>query len=201
MKMLNEKRMKLISFSAFLASILICVYGWHKGIFTSQETLQKYISGLGFFAAAVFIIFQAVQVVVPMLPGGIACLVGVLLFGPWKGFLYNYLGICIGSILAFTVAKYCGKPVLKHLFSEKMIEKYENWTSKKERFAKWFAVAIFLPVAPDDFLCYLAGTTEMPFSQFVTIILLGKPAAIAMYSAGLHIVFNRLVAGIGGVLG
>ena len=30
---------------------------------------------------------------------------GVLLFGPWLGFVYNYVGICLGSIAAFLLAK------------------------------------------------------------------------------------------------
>ena len=49
-----------------------------------------------------------------------------------------------------------------------------------------YALLIFLPVAPDDFLCYLAGVSRMRLTRFTTIILLGKPAAILMYSMGLH---------------
>lgn len=199
MKISNEKRMKIISIAGFLISIVICWYGWRAGLFTSQEKLQSCIAGFGILGASVFVIFQAVQVIIPILPGGISCLCGVILFGPWMGFVYNYLGICIGSVFAFLIAKYCGKPILKCLFSEKIIRKYENWTSKRGQFAKWFAIAIFLPVAPDDFLCYLAGTTEMSLGRFVTIILLGKPAAIALYSAGLNLVFTRFFAGIGGL--
>lgn len=201
MKTSYEKGIKYISFIGLLLSIIVCVYGWHKGIFTSKEELQKFIAEFGFWDAAVFTAFQAVQVVVPILPGGLGCLCGVLLFGPWRGFLYNYLGICIGSMFAFLIAKYCGKPVLRCLFSEKTIQKYENWTSRRGNFSKWFAVAIFLPIAPDDFLCYLAGTTEMSFVKFMVIILLGKPAAIALYSAGLNMIFTRFLAEIGGLAG
>lgn len=189
---------KIISAIGFAASVVLCLYGWKTGLFTSQEQLQSYISGFGIAGAVVFTLFQAVQVVVPVLPGGLGCLAGVLLFGAWKGFLYNYIGICIGSILAFLVAKFYGRPLLQCLFSKKLIEKYEKWTSEKGRFAKLFAIAIFLPVAPDDFLCYLAGTTEMTLPHFTTIILLGKPFAIALYSMGLMTVFTRIPALIGG---
>jgi len=101
-------------------------------------------------------------------------------------------------VLAFLVAKYCGKPILRCFFSEKLIGKYEKWTSEKDRFAKLFALAIFLPVAPDDFLCYLAGTTEMTLPRFAAIILLGKPFAIALYSMGLMAVFTRIPLLLGG---
>lgn len=197
-KLSGQTVMKIISAVGFAASIALCIYGWQSGLFTSQEKLQSYISGFGLAGAVIFTAFQAVQVIVPVLPGGIGCLAGVLLFGAWKGFLYNYLGICIGSVFAFLIAKCYGRPLLQCFFSKKLIEKYEKWTSEKGRFAKLFAIAIFLPVAPDDFLCYLAGTTEMSLPHFATIILLGKPFAIALYSMGLMTVFTRIPALIGG---
>lgn len=66
-------------------------------------------------------------------------------------------------------------------------------------FTKLFALAIFLPFAPDDFLCYLAGTTKMKLGSFTCIILAGKPAAIALYSLGLMTVFSHIGSLIGGL--
>ena len=62
-------------------------------------------------------------------------------------------------------------------------------------FTGWFALAIFLPVAPDDFLCYLAGTTAMCWSIFALIIFACKPFAIALYSTGLNVAFRMLLPG------
>ena len=52
-------------------------------------------------------------------------------------------------------------------------------------------------MAPDDFLCYLAGTTEMTWRRYVTIILLGKPFAIGLYSLGLTILWQRVLPLLG----
>ena len=189
---------KMVSLAGLLLSILLCIYGWTQGIFTSQESLQAFIQQLGLWGVLVFVIFQAAQVVLPVLPGGIGCLVGVLVFGAWQGFLYNYIGICVGSVLAFLLAKHFGKSLLQSLFSAQLLQKYAAWCEERQRFAKLFALAIFLPVAPDDFLCYLAGTTEMKLSQFTAIILAGKPFAIALYSLGLTTVFHQITSLFGG---
>lgn len=189
---------KYISAAGLVLSVVLCVWGWRSGVFTSVDKLQAFIAGFGLAGALLFVAFQAVQVVVPILPGGIGCLAGVLLFGVWKGFLYNYVGICAGSVLAFLIARQFGKPLLGCLFSEKLLTKYESWATEKRRFERLFALAIFLPVAPDDFLCYLAGTTEMTLPRFTAIILLGKPAAIALYSMGLAAVFTKVTALLGG---
>ena len=187
-----------VSAAGFILSAALCVYGWKTGIFKSGEALKLFISGFGAAGAVVFILFQAAQVVIPILPGGLGCLCGVLLFGAWKGFLYNYVGICAGSVMAFLIAKNCGKPILAYFFPQRLIDRYEKWTSEKGRFAKMFALAIFLPVAPDDFLCYLAGTTEMPLLCFTAIILLCKPFAIMLYSLGLKLAFDNITSLIGG---
>lgn len=160
--------------------------------------MSGFVSGFGKAGILVFIAFQAVQVVVPVLPGNLGCLAGVMMYGAGWGFVYNYIGICLGSMAAFGIAKMYGRPLIDRLFSEKLIAKYEHWTGEGSPFARLFAIAIFLPVAPDDFLCYLAGTTSMSWKRFIIIILLGKPAALALYSLGLVTVWQQVVRLIGG---
>lgn len=173
--------------------LLAAFYGWRTGIFTSREAMEHFILQFGMAGGFIFVLIQIVQVVVPIIPGGVSCLVGVLLFGAWKGFFYNYIGICMGSVLAFFIARKYGRALLCTMFDEKLIAKYEGWTQKNNRFTKLFALAIFFPVAPDDFLCYLAGTTKMRAEVFVAVILLGKPLSIAAYSMGLNMIFRLFV--------
>lgn len=185
MKLFSLRNMMNASTVAGLAACAtLAVYGFYTGIFSSKEALGAFLQGFGVWAPLIFVVFQAVQVVIPILPGGIACVVGVLVFGPVAGFLYNYVGICLGSVAAFLLARRYGQPILESMFSPKLRAKYNHWTEGR-RFNNLFAVAIFMPVAPDDFLCYMAGTTKMTLRRFTTIILLGKPLAIAAYSFGL----------------
>ena len=115
--------LQAVSAAGFLLCVAVALWGWQTGVLTSQERLEALVSSLGIAGALLFTAFQAVQVVVPVLPGGLGCLVGVILFGPVWGFVYNYVGICIGSLMAFAVARNCGKPLLSLLFSEKTIQK------------------------------------------------------------------------------
>ncbi|MEJ8305690.1 TVP38/TMEM64 family protein [Saccharibacillus sacchari] len=185
MKPFSLRIMMNASTAAGLAACAaLAVYGFYTGIFRSQEALGAFLEGFGVWAPLIFVVFQAVQVVIPILPGGIGCVAGILVFGPLAGFIYNYVGICLGSLAAFLLARKYGQPIIESMFSPKLRAKYNHWTEGR-RFNNLFAVAIFMPVAPDDFLCYLAGTTKMTFRRFTTIILLGKPLAIAAYSFGL----------------
>lgn len=169
----------------FAVCVAVAIWLWRMGAFRSVETLQAVVDETGGSAAVLFIALQAAQVVVPFLPGGVSCLAGVVLFGAWKGFFYNYIGIVIGSLLAFAMARNLGKPLLQKLFSKKLHDKYEKWTHESKKFNRFFAIAIFLPGLPDDFLCFLAGTTGMSWRKFAAITLLGRPPVIALYSLGL----------------
>lgn len=194
--MIEEKRVKTAMHiaMAFMAVVTIgfVVFGLKEHLFTSQTALERFLAKTGVWAFVVFIVFQAIQVIFPILPGGIGLLAGVLIFGPWIGFVYNYIGICIGSIAAFLIARHYGTPIIVAMFSKKMQEKYMKWAENKT-FPRLFAIAIFLPIAPDDFLCYLAGTTNMTLTRFTTIIILGKPMAIAAYSFGLAFILQHIM--------
>ena len=72
--------MQLLSLAGFAACLMLSVWMWREGLFTSQERLNRFMGGMGHWAAAAFVLFQAVQVVVPVLPGGLGCLAGVGLF-------------------------------------------------------------------------------------------------------------------------
>ena len=181
-----------------VAGLVLCgalsVWGYQSGYFRSVEDLQALMLRFGYGGMALFVLIQMVQVVFPILPGGISCLAGVLLYGPLLGFALNYVGICIGSMAAFGIAKNLGRSAVGKIVSETQLERYERWMQKDGRFAKLFAAAIFFPVAPDDLLCYLAGTTAMTWKQFTCIIVLGKPFSIALYSLGLTKVFQFIAA-------
>lgn len=171
--------------TGIMVIIIYIIYCMHQGIFESQASFNKYIIRIGIWGPVVFILIQAIQVVIPILPGAIGCIVGVIAFGPIYGFLYNYVGICIGSIGAFLLSKNYGIHLVKNVVKPKTFDKYIGWLEKGKKFDKLFAVAIFMPVAPDDFLCYLAGVTSMSLRKFTTIIILCKPCSIFLYSVGL----------------
>lgn len=185
----KDNKLKIfMKISTIIGTILLCAfvyYGIKSEIFTSQEKLTEFLSSIGIWGPIIFIIIQIIQVVIPIIPGGVSCAVGVLVFGPYCGFIYNYFSIVLGSIIAFLIAKKYGLPLINRMFNKKLIDKYIGWLDKGNKFEKLFALAIFLPVAPDDFLCYLAGLTKMTLKKFTIILLICKPATILAYSMGL----------------
>lgn len=175
-----------LTIAGLIATVILLFFAFKYDLLNNMDNLERVVRDFGIGGPILFILLQFVQVVIPIIPGGITTVAGVILFGPFYGFLYNYIGICAGSIVNFFIARYYGPSFVRKVSSEKVYNKYESWMRKTEpTFTKMFAIAIVLPVAPDDFLCMLAGLTKMKAGTFIAIILLGKPFTIFAYSLGL----------------
>ncbi|MCI8284023.1 MAG: TVP38/TMEM64 family protein [Firmicutes bacterium] len=165
-----------------LVLILFLLKAYFDGKFDSVHTLQDYIAGFGIFAPLILTMIQALQVVIPVLPGFLGCAAGAVLFGSIKGFLCNYIGISAGSIIAFFLARRYGVSIVKNIFSKENYEKWSSWIADKKSYNAVLFLVTLLPLFPDDFFCYFSGLTKMRASTFIWIIVLGKPWCILLYS-------------------
>lgn len=154
-------------------------------MFEDLDSLQQLVGKSIIVGPLVFIVIQMVQVIIPIIPGGISLAAGVLIFGPYWGFILNYVGICLGSIVLFLLGRSYGRPLIKRMVSEKIYDKYSHWLENDKKFERLFSLAIFLPLAPDDALCLMASLTNMSLKKYTIIILLAKPASIFLYSLAL----------------
>ncbi|MCM1160984.1 MAG: VTT domain-containing protein [Roseburia sp.] len=173
-----------------LFMVYVIIDGYIQGCFVSREAFEAYIDGFGVAAPAVFVLFQAIQVVIPVLPGFIGCAAGAGVFGPVAGFLYNYTGICAGSIIAFLLARRFGVQLVKKMISEEKYNKYADKADNSKGFVTVFLLTILLPLGPDDVFCYLAGLTQMNFKKFCLILFWAKPWCILLYSIGFGLLFQ-----------
>lgn len=182
------KRIKVLSIMMliiFTAFIIKKIAGQN---ITSVDDFQKYISSFGAIGPLVLTLFQAIQVIIPILPGYLGCAVGAVAFGSATGFWCSYIGISLGSIAAYYIAKRYGMDVISVMFSEKQYQKWSEKINKKKYYDAFLFVAMLLPLFPDDFLCYFSGLIKMNAKKFIWIIILGKPWCILAYSLAFGIV-------------
>ncbi len=181
-KELFHRLIQMIAIVLTVAMLILIFMGWRRGLFSDREVLEQALHEAGVWAPLCFVLLQITQVVIPILPGGVSCAAGVLVFGAWEGFLYNYGGIAIGSIIAFALAKRYGPRFVKFFMKDQTYDKYIGWLNRGKKFGIFFAVALFFPGFPDDALCMLCGLTKMTWKKFLTVFLLAKPLSIALYS-------------------
>jgi uncharacterized membrane protein YdjX (TVP38/TMEM64 family) len=186
---------KFFSVLGIIVMLAAVVWLFQIGAFRNPTVMKHLIYQAGIFAPLVFILIQIIQVVIPIIPGGIAVVVGVAVFGPIEGFIYNYIGIVIGSIILYKLGQRYGQSLVRAIIKEKTYDKYMAKLEKGQKAFNWiFTFLIAAPMAPDDALVLIASQTKMSWRFFLTSIVLGKAPAIMAYSAivmfGTKTIFN-----------
>lgn len=173
----------IITLLGFVATIIGAVYLWRMGVFQNQTALQQLILAHRFLGPLIFFCLQIIQVIVPIIPGGFTMAAGVLIFGPVWGFIYNYVGIVLGSFLLFHFGRKYGQSLVQTFIEEKAYRKYMGWVQKGQRkFNIIFALLILSPIAPDDALVLIASQTKMSWRFLFWTMILCKPIPILAYS-------------------
>lgn len=178
----------IINFLCLVGLILTIVaiyYGFKLGIFTSEEKLHKFIQGFGIMGPLVFIIIQIIQTVVPIIPAALTCPAAAVIFGHLDGFILNLIGIMIGSVINFFLARKYGRKIVRILVGEKKFNKSIAWMETDDKFTKIFTFGMLFPVSPADLLCLLAGLSKMSFKRFFITLCIGKPITLFLYTSGL----------------
>lgn len=181
MKSKSKLILNILTIIGIAAVIFFIYFAVKERWFLDNEILLTKIKSFGLLAPLCFILIQIVQVVLPVIPGGASCLVGVMAFGAVGGFIYNYVGLVLGSICSFLLSRKFGMSIINKLFKEKDIKKALDKINNS-KYDLIFFLIILLPGLPDDLFCYISGITKMSLKKFTLIILIGKPLTLLVYS-------------------
>lgn len=181
MKSKSKLILNILTIIGIVAVIFFIYFAVKEKWFLDNEILLTKIKSFGLLAPLCFILIQIVQVVLPVIPGGASCLVGVMAFGAVGGFIYNYVGLVLGSICSFLLSRKFGMSIINELFKEKDIKKALDKINNS-KYDLIFFLIILLPGLPDDLFCYISGITKMSLKKFTLIILIGKPLTLLVYS-------------------
>lgn len=176
-----QKKIKVWAIAGFIVLLLVLVKIFFSQQFDSVESVQEYMKGFGIAGPLVLLLFQALQVVIPIVPGQLGCAAGAIAFGTMPGFWCNYIGVSLGSIAAYFLARRYGKDIVLAMFSEKQYAKWSRRVEASKSYDRFLFLATILPMFPDDLLCYFSGLMKMDSKKFIWIIILGKPWCTLAY--------------------
>lgn len=191
----QQKLIQVVPVVGLALFILILIYTRHSGMFSSVADLQHFIKNFGNFAIIAFIVVQAIQPIVPFLPGGFATIVGMLMFGNLPGIIYSYIGLVIGEVGLFLLVRRFGPKFARLVLSEKNFAKFEITLQNHTRDIKRLLIVCFIfPFLPDDLICLVAGMTDLTFSEYLRIVLIFKLWSVASYGYVCLFVLNKTFA-------
>lgn len=176
-----QKVIKVLGVLALIASGVFVIWLYRQGILNDSNELKSLVKHYRFWGPLVFILIQIIQVVFPVIPGGVTTVAGFLIFGPVLGFIYNYIGILVGSGILFQLVRIFGRKFILLFVSEETFYRYE---AKLETpgYEQFFIFCMASPISPADVMVMITGLTQMSFRKFMIINIIAKPLSIIGYS-------------------
>jgi len=147
-------------------------YGFAYRLFHDHQYMKEKLVEWGAAAPVIFILIQALQVVISPIPGEVTGILGGFVFGQWMGLVYSSIGLTAGSLLAFALGRWLGDAYVRHLVSEETWNKL-GFIVEAEGTILCFIVYL-IPGLPKDIACYLFGLSPMPFWVFAVVSSLGR---------------------------
>lgn len=123
--------------------------------------------------------------------------------------IFGGLGLIVGAVIAFFIARWGGKPVIEKILGKKWVGVLDKWVERHGTLAI-FATRL-VPFIPFDLISYISGVTDLKFRNYLVATVLGAfPRCLmlaalgstfgglfAMIGLGLDVIF---VLGVGGLI-
>jgi uncharacterized membrane protein YdjX (TVP38/TMEM64 family) len=158
-----------------LVALFAALVKWWRPLYefvADQDQVRAWVEGLGAWGPVAIILLEMVQALLAPIPGqGIEAVSGYL-YGPLLGTVYPMIGMAIGSLITFLLARRFGRPLVIRLIGKKSMDRLDDLVRRGG--APFFFLIWLLPFAPDDLACVAAGLTPMPTHQFMILMLLGR---------------------------
>jgi uncharacterized membrane protein YdjX (TVP38/TMEM64 family) len=181
----------LLAVTVALAALYVGLRRYASFVFHPEE-LRAWVEGFGMLAPAIFVLLQAVQVVVAPIPGQVVALVAGYLFGSVAGTVYSLLGVLVGSAIAFALADRYGRSFVEEMLDDAVVDRFD-WFVDRVGIPGLIAF-VAVPGLPDDAICFLAGITNWRLRTFMLAITVGRlPAYVLTVYAGGKLASGRFV--------
>jgi uncharacterized membrane protein YdjX (TVP38/TMEM64 family) len=145
------------------------VYQHLVRLYVDKQFLKQTLSEWGMLAPVLFILLQALQVIISPIPGEATGILGGFLFGQWLG------------LVSFTLGRWLGAHYVKNLVKEETWQKL-GFIVEAEGAIVCFIIFL-IPGLPKDIVCYLFGLSPMPFWVFAIVSSLGRVPGTLVLSA------------------
>ncbi len=130
--------------------------------YLTPETLGRFLDNAGIWASLVFMLVYAVGVCL-FIPGTVLTGLGAAIFGPYRGFLYVWVGAMLGASSAFWIGRTLGRDFSESLIGDKL-KKYDDAIERNGFATVLYLRLIYFPFTPMNFGM---GLTKVHFWDYL----------------------------------
>ena len=196
-KISKKDIIKFVCFVVFFVAIVITGIVFSSKIKTvfTFEKIRDFINQHKNVSVLLFILLQILQVVIFIIPGDIVNATGGFLFNIYIGSILSFIGVVLGSIIAFYISRFLGYNFVNKFIKKEKIDKIVYFFNTNTGFVSLF-IFCNLPFVPKDILMYCAGLTPLKAKKTFLIYCFSRiPGIIIWNSMGANL-YSKSVIGI-----
>jgi len=133
------------------------------GFELSAEGAANTMRSWGMGGVAVIVGLMILHSFVPF-PAEFTALAAGMVYGPFWGTIYTWIGAMCGALLSFGLARWFGRPFVDAMLSERHRDKRDRWT--REQGAGTLLVSRFISLIAFNLINYAAGLTNISWWTF-----------------------------------
>jgi uncharacterized membrane protein YdjX (TVP38/TMEM64 family) len=176
----------LVGYGVWLVYTDAPAYRFLVRLYVDKKFLKTILKQWGILAPVLFMLLQALQVIISPIPGDATGFLGGYLFGEWLGLLYSTIGLTVGSVAAFWMGRWLGARYVRTLVSAETWRRL-GFIVEAEGAILCFVIYL-IPGLPKDIICYLFGLSPMPLWLFALLSGLGRvPGTWVLSTQGAHV--------------
>lgn len=144
------------------------------------EEAVEFLRGFGNWTVVVILGLFIIEALLAPVPAWFLKIANGILFGPWLGGLVSLLGVALGSLSAFAVARWVGRRFVRRIIPDRFLDRVDQF-SRSNGFAALLVLRL-IPFTSSDVWSYVAGLSRLPVPHFLAATLLGDLPNLALFS-------------------
>jgi uncharacterized membrane protein YdjX (TVP38/TMEM64 family) len=141
------------------------------------ENIMNLIKQYRSFGPIPGILLPMLEAFIPILPLIVFVMANANAFGLWLGFLYSWLGACLGAFIVFLIVRKFGqRKIFSFLSKHPKVQKLMKWV-ERHGFGPIFLLVCF-PFTPSALVNIVAGLSKISLVQYTLAIFIGKMVMI-----------------------
>lgn len=161
----------------------------HAALIEVLRAIEQIIKGHPVLGATLFVVFAAVSAMIAFVSVAVVVPVAIYTWGQGISILLLWLGWILGGALAYGVARYMGRRVVRWLTAEAGLKRLESAVNSRTS----FSLVLLLQLAlPSEIPGYLLGLVRYPLSRYLAALAVAElPYALATVLLGASFLERR----------
>lgn len=168
---------------AVMAGLTLALWNPIINFIEDPDSLSIWIEQAGIWGPIVFMLLNTAQVLLAIIPGGPFEVAAGTLFGPWIGSLMCDIAMTAGGMMTFFFVRKFGMKFIELFVDKKEIESVK-FLHSNDKYTSLLFLFFILPGTPKDLMCYVVGLTDIKWTSWLLINLVGRFPAILLSALG-----------------